>query len=73
MSEQVEQKFAVDIDGAVTLTVEEVWPDGDAPDNPTAEDVAKRMRGCGSLKDVIYDWNLPATITVDGVEAVRNA
>lgn len=42
--------------GETELTVEEVWPDGDAPENPTAEDVATAMRS--SRGPVLSDWNL---------------
>lgn len=61
--------FRVEIDGMVDLTVEEVWPDGDAPENPTVGDVAKRIRNYGSPDRVIRDWNLPTTISVDGILA----
>lgn len=47
------------------LNVSEVWPEGDAPKNPTVEDVWKAMgrnfkrapEGDEALK-VIDDWNL---------------
>lgn len=47
------------------LSVEEIWPDGDAPENPTAQDVVDRMKG-GSIK-VLRDWNLVASIEVNEI------
>lgn len=37
----------------VTLTIEEVWPDGDAPANPTAAQVAELLKRAG-----LAEWNL---------------
>ena len=44
----------VRFDGEHTLTVGEVWPDGDYPDEITAEAVIEAMRG----QDLQRDWNL---------------
>ena len=44
--------------GEETLTVDEIWPDGDAPENPTAEDVMGEIRKCGSVSRCVIDWNL---------------
>ena len=41
-----------------TLSIDEVWPDGDAPDNPTVEDVIKAMRPSGGVGEMASDWNL---------------
>lgn len=47
------------------LSVADVWPDGDAPENPTPEDVAAVMRVYGG---VISDWKVrPSYLEVDGV------
>jgi len=42
----------------VQLTVEEIWPDGNAPENPTAEDVVAQMRATGSVSNVMSEWGL---------------
>ena len=39
-----EQTFEVKIVGHHTLKVSEIWPDGDAPANPTVVDVIIRLR-----------------------------
>lgn len=50
------------------LSVADVWPDGDAPENPTPEDVAAVMRAHGGFHGVISGWNvLPSYLEVDGV------
>lgn len=56
-------QFHIDL-GSTSLDVEGVWPDGDAPENPTAEDVAAVMREYGGLHSVITGWNLITALTV---------
>lgn len=60
--------FTLDL-GSVDLSVEEIWPDDDAPDNPTAEDVVKRMRGTAS--SVVDEWNLLDQIEITGSDGSR--
>lgn len=51
--------FTFDWGGTDILTVEQVWPDGDAPENPTTDDVIKALRSRGDFMDMIArDWNL---------------
>lgn len=35
--------FILQIDGYAKLTPEDVWPEGDAPEEPTIADVAKKL------------------------------
>lgn len=52
-------KFYIEITtGTVTLTEDEIWPDGDAPKNPTRDDVEKLIRESGPLDRVLRDWSL---------------
>jgi len=44
---------------SVELSAEDVWPDGDGPENPTAEDVAVLLRKAG-MYGLVGDWNLLA-------------
>jgi hypothetical protein len=64
------KKFRIRIDIEATLTVDQLWPDGDAPENPTVEDVLKVIDDAGRL-DIIEDWCLVSDdrqcISVDGV------
>ena len=63
----VEKTFHVEITGSQTLTVREIWPDGDAPDNPTVDDVIEVMRDCArSAEQLQRDWDLSFDIEVDG-------
>lgn len=47
----------------VELAVTDIWPDGTPPDDPTAEDVARVMRG-ESVNQVIRDWNLVDELSI---------
>lgn len=44
--------------GSDSLSVAEIWPDGDAPENPTIEDVLAEVRKAGSLRRLAQEWNL---------------
>jgi hypothetical protein len=57
--------FYVDLHGPAALTVDEVWPDGDAPENPTPADVVAAMRrSAGSAHATVDQWNLLDSIEV---------
>lgn len=69
------REFFVDIEASVVLGLDDIWPDGDAPENPTAEDVAALMRKCGSKHRVLDEWDLVGelTITVSAWDGPPNA
>lgn len=49
-----------------TLGVDEIWPDGDAPENPTVEDVVAQME---KSQMTIDEWNLrPDRVEVQSVD-----
>lgn len=48
-----------------SLSVEEIWPDGDAPENPTVDDVLKVIEKYGGKMRVLSDWNLDADLDLD--------
>lgn len=56
----------IEIAGLDSLTVDDVWPDGDAPTPITAEAVAEAM-GTADIARIARDWalRLQMTITVD--------
>jgi hypothetical protein len=60
----VDRKIEVEFSGVITLSHAEVWPDGDAPDNWTAADVAAAMRATGRKIDTLDKWNLTDDIEV---------
>jgi len=50
-------KFYIDFNGSFELDEDEIWPDGDAPPQPTAADVIKAMKQCGSKAGLIDEWS----------------
>ncbi len=56
--------FHIEWGGEADLSIKEVWPDGDAPDNPTAEDVIAVMKRSRSINRLLLAWNLE----IEGVE-----
>lgn len=61
----MEKTFAIRVVGDVTLSVGDIWPDGDAPEDPSAEDVHERMADYGSLGEVLRDWNIEHCFSFD--------
>jgi hypothetical protein len=59
--------FTLSITGSVTLTVEQIWPDGDAPENPTVEDVRARVESWGAVHVVDFIDNERRAFRVDVV------
>lgn len=51
-------RFQIIIEGDAELTIKELWPDDDAPENPTAEDVRALMESSGRRDRVLRDWML---------------
>lgn len=59
--------FHLEWGGEAYLTLDEIWPDGNAPENPTREDVIAVMQRSGSLGRLLQDWNLEVEgVDVDG-------
>lgn len=52
------KRFEIMYEVSAELTVEELWPDGDAPANPTAADVYGLIKSSGGFVRVLRDWNL---------------
>jgi len=53
-----EKMFTLSFDVYESFSVNELWSDGDAPENPTIEDVKALIDKCGGVKRVLHDWNL---------------
>lgn len=66
----VKMGFNISIDGDQYLSVDAIWPDGNAPENPTAEDVRDLILESGSLSRWLSDWNMDygMRVHVEGVE-----
>lgn len=52
------KKFRIWVDYNELFSIEQLWPDGDAPENPTVKDVLELIEDCGGLGQIISDWNL---------------
>lgn len=52
------KKFTINIECSVDMDLDELWPDGDAPENPTAKDVENLIEKSGGPVGIIDDWNL---------------
>jgi hypothetical protein len=50
--------FDFDLSGYARLSVDDIWPDGDAPEDPTVADVEELIKKCGGKYRVIRDWDL---------------
>ncbi len=67
MAESSERTFEIEVSGNWNLTVGEIWPDGDAPERPTAQDVIAEVEKTGRISALVQGWNLePDTVLVDG-------
>lgn len=51
-------KFALNIVGTIMMDGEDFWPEGEAPENPTVEDVLAMIQIAGGLRGVFLDWSL---------------
>lgn len=62
-----DQVFYVSITADYALTVDDVWPDGDAPGNPTSGNVRELLRAGGDKFRVLSDWGMDDfDVDVDG-------
>lgn len=60
--------FSINIEGYWELTVAEMWPDGDAPENPTREDAIARIKdeiSAIGFHRFMSDWNLEDDLRID--------
>ena len=58
------KKFLLQYTIDCTVSLDELWPENDGPENPTVEDVEDLINSCGGWERVILDWNL-----AEGAEA----
>jgi hypothetical protein len=64
--------FTIFIETSADLTVQDIWPDGDAPEDPQPEDVMDKLKaaGYGSFWRGALEWNLDSdervSISEDG-------
>ncbi len=59
MGENMKKKWKVKFNVACELTMKQIWPDGDAPENPTSQDVIDVMQlDQHTPAELIREWNL---------------
>lgn len=67
---QAKRSFYVEWGGTADLSVDEIWPDGNAPENPTRDDVIAVMQQSGSVARLCRDWSLEVEgLEVDGKDS----
>ena len=67
MKIDITKRFTFELRLETSLTIDDIWPDGDAPEGPTAEDVLAQLKKSGSdCLSATSDWNLAqdATLTI---------
>lgn len=67
--------ISIHVEADYNLSVNEIWPDGDAPDEITAEAVKAVMLQSGSRREVLNDWcldNPTVSVAVDTPNPARN-
>jgi len=58
-AKELREQFMLSFEGSCTLKIEEIWPDGDAPKNPTVDDVVKRIKeDARSPGELLSEWLL---------------
>jgi len=68
------KSFGFSISAELSLDVEEIWPDGDWPEDPTVDDVPKVIAQCGGKMRILHDWDLDSDLdlTVSDEKEARN-
>lgn len=52
------KKFKISYAVETVLDVDALWPGGDAPENPTVDDVVRLINKYGGIYRVLDTWNL---------------
>lgn len=61
------KSFTIEIGDEASLTENEIWPDGDAPENPTTDDVIAQIKATTSgAGDFRVSWGFDTHVYVDG-------
>lgn len=48
--------ISIGLEAQFDLALADVWPDGDAPERPTAQDVLAVMRRSSTMRQWLHDW-----------------
>lgn len=52
------KKFLISYEASCELTVAQLWPDGDEPENPTVDDVEKLIAKRGGYARILTAWDI---------------
>lgn len=52
------KSFHISVTFNYDYSIDELWPDGDAPENPTVQDVVDLIKQCGGVRQVLHDWDM---------------
>ena len=63
------KRFRITYTVDVSLNADELWTNGDAPENPTAADARDLIQKSGGIYRVLDDWNLRECALCDVTEA----
>jgi hypothetical protein len=66
------KNVVIEFQGSVALSVAEIWPDGDAPEEPHVRDVIEKMQAAGSKLRMLDDWNLEQDLTISVTDLETN-
>jgi hypothetical protein len=58
------KRFTFEIGTTLDLSADDIWPDGDAPDEPTVDDVLAVIKQCGGARRILSDWDLDRDIDI---------
>lgn len=59
--------FSIELEFQENFTIEQIWPDGDAPESPTTQDVIDRINaGNWSVSSFVREWGLDPSVYVNG-------
>jgi len=61
---EVQKTWHIEVGDSADLTVGEIWPDGDAPENPTDEDVIAVLVKQGKYR-IQQDWGFDLDVEVN--------
>jgi len=51
------ESFVISVTYEEEFGIEELWLNGDTPENPTSDDVLKLISRCGGADRIVQDWN----------------
>lgn len=60
------REFTISVGDESVLSLDEIWPDGDAPENPTVQDVIAHIKATSNRQSFARDWGFDEWVEVNG-------